>query len=107
MKNTVNFFRRNVHNKVRICGDLEVQQFLPALVFFLLNPFLPLSNSLFLPNQFFYMFLNALDGKVVDKDGTVLIDKSAASLMASDVIDYITAAKEVAPAVEGRILIKK
>ena len=47
------------------------------------------------------------DGYTALSNGTVLIDKSAASLMASDVIDYITAAKEVAPAVEGRIVIKK
>ena len=47
------------------------------------------------------------DGYTALSNGTVLIDKSAASLMASDVIDYITAAKEVSPAVEGRIVIKK
>ena len=47
------------------------------------------------------------DGYTALSNGTVLIDKAAASLMASDVIDYITAAKEVAPAVEGRIVIKK
>ncbi|MEQ1771565.1 MAG: bifunctional UDP-sugar hydrolase/5'-nucleotidase [Devosia sp.] len=47
------------------------------------------------------------DGYTALAKGTVLIDKAAASLMASDVIDYITAAKIVSPAVEGRITIKK
>ena len=47
------------------------------------------------------------DGYTALSKGTVLIDKSAGSLMASDVIDYITAAKTVSPAVEGRIVIKK
>jgi 2',3'-cyclic-nucleotide 2'-phosphodiesterase (5'-nucleotidase family) len=47
------------------------------------------------------------DGYTALANGTVLIDKSAASLMASDVIDYITGMKTVAPAVEGRIVIKK
>lgn len=47
------------------------------------------------------------DGYTALSNGTVLIDKSAASLMASDVIDYITASKTVSPAVEGRIVIKK
>jgi 5'-nucleotidase/UDP-sugar diphosphatase len=47
------------------------------------------------------------DGYTALSNGNVLIDKSAASLMASDVIDYITGMKTVAPAVEGRIVIKK
>ena len=47
------------------------------------------------------------DGYTALSNGTVLIDKSAASLMASDVIDYITGMKTVSPAVEGRIVIKK
>jgi 2',3'-cyclic-nucleotide 2'-phosphodiesterase (5'-nucleotidase family) len=47
------------------------------------------------------------DGYTALSNGTVLIDKSAGSLMASDVIDYITGLKTVAPAVEGRIVIKK
>ncbi|HWA20551.1 MAG TPA: bifunctional UDP-sugar hydrolase/5'-nucleotidase [Devosia sp.] len=47
------------------------------------------------------------DGYVALSKGTVLIDASAAHLMASDVIDYIAAAKNIAAKVEGRITIKK
>jgi hypothetical protein len=37
----------------------------------------------------------------------VLIDASAAHLMASDVIDYITAKKTIDVKVDGRITLKK
>jgi hypothetical protein len=47
------------------------------------------------------------DGYTAFKNGTVLIDASAGHLMASDVIDYITAAKTVDAKVEGRMVIKK
>jgi 2',3'-cyclic-nucleotide 2'-phosphodiesterase (5'-nucleotidase family) len=47
------------------------------------------------------------DGYTALSNGNVLIDASAAHLMASDVIDYITAAKNIAAKVEGRITIKK
>ncbi len=47
------------------------------------------------------------DGYTAFSKGTVLIDASAAHLMASDVIDYITAAKNIDAKVEGRITIKK
>jgi 2',3'-cyclic-nucleotide 2'-phosphodiesterase (5'-nucleotidase family) len=47
------------------------------------------------------------DGYTAFSNGTVLIDASAAHLMASDVIDYIAAAKNLDAKVEGRITIKK
>ncbi len=47
------------------------------------------------------------DGYTAFQNGKVLIDASAAHLMASDVIDYITAAKTLNANVEGRITIKK
>jgi 2',3'-cyclic-nucleotide 2'-phosphodiesterase (5'-nucleotidase family) len=47
--------------------------------------------------------LSGGDGYASLKNGTVLIDASGAKLMASQVMDYIAAKGEVAPAVEGRI----
>jgi 2',3'-cyclic-nucleotide 2'-phosphodiesterase (5'-nucleotidase family) len=47
------------------------------------------------------------DGYTAFTNGKVLIDASTAKLMASDVIDYISAAKNVEANVEGRINIKK
>ena len=46
------------------------------------------------------------DGYTAFSKGKVLIDAAAGSLMASDVIDYVTATGSVAPAIEGRIVIK-
>jgi 2',3'-cyclic-nucleotide 2'-phosphodiesterase (5'-nucleotidase family) len=46
------------------------------------------------------------DGFTAFGKGKVLIDAAAGSLMASDVIDYIAATGTVAPAIEGRIVIK-
>lgn len=46
------------------------------------------------------------DGYKALGTGKVLIDKAAGNLMASDVIDYVTGTGTVAPAVEGRIVIK-
>jgi 5'-nucleotidase/UDP-sugar diphosphatase len=47
------------------------------------------------------------DGYTMLKDGKVLVDDSAAHLVASDVIDYIAATKTVDAKVEGRITISK
>ena len=47
------------------------------------------------------------DGYTAFSNGNVLIDASAAHLMASDVINYIEAAKNIEAKVEGRITIKK
>jgi len=47
------------------------------------------------------------DGYTAFADGNVLIDASAAHLMASDVIDFIAAAGTIDAGVEGRITIKK
>jgi 5'-nucleotidase / UDP-sugar diphosphatase len=44
------------------------------------------------------------DGYAVFKDAKVLIDPAAAHLMASQVIDHVSAKGEIAPAVEGRIM---
>lgn len=45
------------------------------------------------------------DGYVAFKDAARLISPVDAKLMASDVIDYVAAAKTIAPKVEGRILL--
>ena len=47
------------------------------------------------------------DGYTAFSKGKVLVDPSAAHLMASDVIDYITAKKNVDVKVDGRITLKK
>lgn len=47
------------------------------------------------------------DGYTAFGNGKVLIDASAGHLMASDVIDYIAAAKNIEAKVEGRMVIKK
>lgn len=47
------------------------------------------------------------DGYTAFAKGKVLVDPSAAHLMASDVIDYITAKKTVDVKVDGRITLKK
>ena len=47
------------------------------------------------------------DGYTAFSKGKVLVDPSAAHLMASDVIDYITAKKSVDVKVDGRITLKK
>jgi len=47
------------------------------------------------------------DGYTAFSKGKVLVDPSAAHLMASDVIDYITAKKTVDVKVDGRITLKK
>ena len=47
------------------------------------------------------------DGYTAFSKGKVLVDPSAAHLMASDVIDYITAKKTVDAKVDGRITLKK
>jgi 2',3'-cyclic-nucleotide 2'-phosphodiesterase (5'-nucleotidase family) len=47
------------------------------------------------------------DGYTAFSNGKVLIDASAGNLMASDVIDYITAAKTLDAKVDGRITLKK
>jgi 2',3'-cyclic-nucleotide 2'-phosphodiesterase (5'-nucleotidase family) len=47
------------------------------------------------------------DGYTAFAKGAVLIDASSAHLMASDVINYIAAAKNIEAKVEGRITIKK
>ncbi len=47
------------------------------------------------------------DGYTAFSNGNVLIDASAAHLMASDVIDYITAKKTIDAKVDGRITLKK
>jgi 2',3'-cyclic-nucleotide 2'-phosphodiesterase (5'-nucleotidase family) len=46
------------------------------------------------------------DGYVMFKSAKVLVDALAGKLLASDVMDYIAARKEVAPAIEGRIKVK-
>lgn len=46
------------------------------------------------------------DGYDAFKDGKVLIDASSAKYMASQVIDWIAAKGEIAPAIEGRIVKK-
>jgi 2',3'-cyclic-nucleotide 2'-phosphodiesterase (5'-nucleotidase family) len=46
------------------------------------------------------------DGYVMFKTAKVLVDALAGKLLASDVMDFIAAQKEVAPAVEGRIKVK-
>ena len=46
------------------------------------------------------------DGYTAFTKGKVLINAAAGSLMASDVIDFVTGMKEVSPAIEGRIIIK-
>lgn len=47
------------------------------------------------------------DGYTAFSKGKVLVDPSAAHLMASDVIDYITAKKTIDAKVDGRITMKK
>lgn len=47
------------------------------------------------------------DGYSVFKNAKVLVDALSGKLLASDVIDYITAKKDIAPAIEGRIKIIK
>ena len=47
------------------------------------------------------------DGYTAFAKGKVLVDPSAAHLMASDVIDYITAKKTIDAKVDGRITLKK
>ncbi len=46
------------------------------------------------------------DGYVMFKSAKVLVDALAGKLLASDVMDYIAARKEVAPAIEGRIKVR-
>lgn len=46
------------------------------------------------------------DGYVAFKSGKVLLDALSAKLLATEVMDYITAHKTVAPAIEGRIKAK-
>lgn len=46
------------------------------------------------------------DGYVMFKSARVLVDALAGKLLASDLMDYIAAMKEVAPAIEGRIEVK-
>ena len=50
---------------------------------------------------------NLLPGYTAFGKGKVLVDPSAAHLMASDVIDYITAKKTLDVKVDGRITLKK
>jgi len=46
------------------------------------------------------------DGYVMFKSAKVLVDALAGKLLASDVMDYIAANRQVAPAIEGRIKVK-